>query len=263
MERPSEQRRRTERRRLFDRRSPLNRRVRQDRRRNRAGVEAHAAPVRAWTGMDRRRAERRQLSDRRQPAARRLHARRRDTPTPFTYEQVAQLREQFQGPGPVTCPACGGSFALGLPRVRGGEVARQVRCLSCGRGAIVTNTRVARILVIEQKEVIRDTLRAIFLGAGHDVVEAADAGVGLAAYQASPPDVVFLDVHASGRMEAAEFMRRLRKEHPEARVVAMSGRPSYGALDPLVITHGLGAVRTIRMPFSRDDVLRVVEEARH
>ena len=119
-------------------------------------------------------------------------------------------------------------------------------------------------------------LRAVFMGtpdfsvpalseivsAGHDVVEAADAGVGLLAYQLQPPDVVFIDVHAPGRMDAGEFVRRVRKDFPDARIVGMAGRPSYGMVDPLAVTQRLGAIRTIRMPFSRAEVLNIVEEAR-
>lgn len=137
-----------------------------------------------------------------------------------------------------------------------------MRCVGCGRAAVVANTRIARILIVEERDAIRDTLHTILASAGHDVVEAADAGVGLAAYQAMPPDVVFLDAHASGRMDAAEFVRRLRKQFGDARIIAMAGRPSYGVVDALAVTHGLGAICTIRMPFSRAEVLNVVEEAR-
>jgi two-component system KDP operon response regulator KdpE len=135
--------------------------------------------------------------------------------------------------------------------------------MGCGRTAVVTNSRAARVLVIEQKDVVRETLRAILAGAGHDVVEAADASVGLAAYELAPPDLVFIDVMGSGRMDAADFVRRLRQEFPDARIVAMAGRPSYGVMDPLALTRQLGAIGAIRMPFSREEVLRVVESARH
>jgi CheY-like chemotaxis protein len=194
--------------------------------------------------------------------SRRVGPRRRDTPTPYTPEELMALRQRFLNPGTVACPACGAAFELGLPRHRGDEIVRRVKCMGCGRAAVVSNTRAARILIIEQKDIIRDTLRAILMGAGHDVVEATDAGVGLLAYEVTPPDVVFIDVHAAGRMDAGEFVRRVRKDFPDARIVGMAGRPSYGMVDPLAVTQRLGAIRTIRMPFSRAEVLNVVEEAR-
>jgi CheY-like chemotaxis protein len=205
---------------------------------------------------------RRTVFDRRWPEQRRHGPRRRETPTPFTTEELTDVRTGFASPGPKQCPSCGSPFMLGRPRRRGNDVARQVRCLGCGRTAVVINTRVARVLIIEQKDVVRETLRTILAGAGHDVVEAADAGVGLAAYELAPPDIVFIDVLGSGRMDAPEFVRRLRQTFPDARVVAMAGRPSYGVVDPLSVARQLGAMGSIRMPFSRDEVLRVVEQTR-
>jgi len=173
------------------------------------------------------------------------------------------VREVFSVPGrrPL-CPTCSGVFALGRPRSRGDEIVRRVQCSGCGKAAIVTNSRAVRVLVIEQRDAVRNTVREILARAGHEVIEAADAGVGLRAYEARPPDLVFIDVHAPGRMNAADFVRNLRKAFPDARVVAMAGRPSYGMVDPAMVTTQLGATHTIRMPFSNDEVLRIVEEAR-
>jgi len=207
-------------------------------------------------------AERRQVPDRRRALTRRQAARRRDTPTPFSLQQLESLREQFARPGAATCPACGGTFALGPLRRRDADTMRRVNCLGCGKAAVLTNTYPARVLVIEQKDVVREALRTMLASAGHEVVEAADAGVGLAAYQEAPTDVVLIDVLAAGRMNAADFIRRLRREHPDARVIGMAGRPSYSTVDPLAVTHGLGAVSTIRAPFTAAEVLRAVDEAR-
>jgi len=195
-------------------------------------------------------------------SARRHGRRRRETPTPFTVEEITQLRARFAAPGPTFCPACGSRFTLGPARRRGAEIARRVACLGCGRAAIVPNSRSARILVITRHDALRDALQAMLASAGHEVVETADAGVGLLAYQTVPADVVIIDVLAPGRMEASEFLRQLRRIYPDARVVAMAGRPSYRGVDPLAITQGLGAVRTFRMPLSREDLLRIVEEVR-
>jgi CheY-like chemotaxis protein len=262
VERPSAQRRQAERRRLWDRRSPVARRAGEERRsrERRSGAQAHPAERRA--GPDRRGTDRRSVQERRTELLRRRGRRRRDTPTPYTAEEIVTLRERFAAPGPVACPACESRFSLGPSRRRGGESARRVVCLGCGRGAVVTNSRAARILVVEQHDGLREILQAMLTGAGHDVIEAPDAGVALSAYQTVPADVIILDVLAPGRMEAPEFLRRLRRFFPEARVVAMAGRPSYTGSDPLAVAQGLGAARTIRMPVSRDELLKIVEEVR-
>jgi DNA-binding NtrC family response regulator len=118
------------------------------------------------------------------------------------------------------------------------------------------------VIVISEKTEIREALRAILSGAQHDVVEAADAGVGLSAYRTEPADAVFVDVVATGRMKAADFIRQIRREFPDVRVVAMSARSSYGVSDPLAVARQLGAVRTIRVPCSSEGILNALEEAR-
>lgn len=264
MERPSAQRRRAERRRLFDRRSPFPRRDSNGRRSESRDSSAPAAPPARPAGTERRAVpDRRHVGDRRRSPTRRQAARRRDTPTPFSLAQLDALRELFARPGPVSCPACGGTFSLGAVRRRGRDTMRRVNCFGCGKAAVLSNTYPARVLVIEQKEVIREALRIILAGAGHEIVEAADAGVGLAAYRDEPADVVLIDVLAAGRMSGPDFIRRLRREFPDARVIGMAGRPSYATVDPLAVTHGLGAVSTIRAPFAAADVLKTVDEARH
>jgi len=173
-----------------------------------------------------------------------------------------QLRQRFAAPGPVACPACGSRFSLGPGRRRGDEVARRVACLGCGRAAVIPNTRVGRVLVIGQHSAVREHLQAALGNAGHEVVEAADAAVGLLAYHAVPADVVVIDITAPGRLSFADFMRQLRRAYPEARVVAMSGRASALGKDPLAMAHGLGAVRTARLPMPTEELLRIIEEAR-
>jgi CheY-like chemotaxis protein len=261
VERPSVQRRQAERRRLWDRRGSTARRAGDERRKRDRRSLAGAAPTERRRA-DRRCDERRDTPDRRVAQNRRRGRRRRETPTPYSPEEMSDLRARFAGPGPVRCPACGGTFTLGPGRRRGNEVARRVMCLACGRGAAIANSRPARVLLNHPHPVLRDTLYSMLASHGHEVVETADAAVALLAYQTVPADVVLIDVMAPGRMEAADFIRKLRRVFPDARVVAMAGRPSYREADPLAVVAGLGAVKTIRMPISRDELLRVIEEAR-
>lgn len=123
------------------------------------------------------------------------------------------------------------------------------------------NIAVARVFVIAQKEVVRQTVRTILTDAGHEVLEAADASVGLWAYAENPADAVFIDVFAPGKTDAADFVRQLRREDPGAVVIAMAGRPSYGLSDPLAVVRQLGATRTLRMPFSPAELLSALNHS--
>lgn len=262
MQRPSGQRRQTERRRLYDRRSPFPRRQKADRRGDdRRARETDAVARERRRGNDRRSTDRRD-GERRRVATRRQGKRRRETPTPYSIEQLQLLREAFSHRGVVACPACSGKLSLGVPHSRGKDQVRRVSCVACGKAAILANTQAVRVLVVEEKDEVRDALRSILGGAGHDVIEVADAGVGLAAYESEPTDVVFIDVRSPGRMEAPEFVRRLRRQFPDCRIVGISTRASQAVADPLAIVKGLGAAGTIRMPFSATEVLRAVDDVR-
>jgi len=262
VERESQQRRQGERRRLWDRRAPMRRRTGEERRtrERRSAAQQVAADRRAHS--DRRGADRRGAEERRVMAVRRRGRRRRETPTPYTADEMAELRTRFAAPGAVSCPACGGRFTLSPARRRGAEIARRVLCLGCGRAAVVPHSAAARVLVTTHNPPLRNLLREMLAGAGHEVVETDDAGVALAAYQTVPADVVVLDIVAPGRVSAPDFLRQLRRTHPDARVVALAGRPSFAGVDPLAIVQGLGAVRSIRAPISREALLRLVDEAR-
>lgn len=247
---------------MWDRRAPMRRRSDEDRRAGERRSAARQVASDRRARPDRRGADRRAVPDRRMVAARRRGRRRRETPTPYTAQEVADLRARFATPGPVSCPACGGGFTLSPARRRGAEIARRVLCLGCSRAAVVPHSCAARVLVTTHNPQLRNLLRDMLAGAGHEVVEADDAAVALAAYQTVPADVVIIDIVAPGRLSAPDFLRQLRRSFPDARVMALAGRPSFAGVDPLAIVQGLGAVRSLRAPIAREALLRMVEEAR-
>jgi CheY-like chemotaxis protein len=256
-----ESRRKGERRQLIERRAPEPRRVGVERRRRERRATI-VSVVRERRRAHRRRGERRQPNDRR-TWDRRQGRRRRETPSPFTAAQAVAIQRGYAVPGSrPPCPACGGPFTLGRARWRGTDLARQVRCLSCGRTAIVSNTRAVLVMTVAPQEPVRQALRTILDAAGHDVVQAPDAAVGLWAYEQQRADVVFMDAHAPGRMTAGEFMRQLLRADPNARIVAMAARRAYGVADPLAVARQLGAAASLRIPFGRDEVLAALAEAR-
>jgi CheY-like chemotaxis protein len=262
MEQAAEQRRQAERRRLWDRRTPILRRSGEDRRTHqRRGASTSFIPERR-IGPDRRRDLRRSVAERRSGALRRRGLKRRGTPTPYSAEQLHELRSRFAVAGSVSCPACGGRFTLGPTRRTDGEAERLVLCLGCGRAAVVQNSPAARVLVISTVADLRNQLHEMLEDAGHEVVEADDAGVGLEAYVTVPADVVIIDVIATGRVPLLEFLRELRRGFPEAHVVGLAGRPSLAGIDPLEVAEGLGALRSIRVPVDRGALLTLIQEIR-
>jgi CheY-like chemotaxis protein len=80
-----------------------------------------------------------------------------------------------------------------------------------------------RILVIEDNDDARITLRAYLEALGHEVHDASDGESGVAAASALDPDIVFVDIGLP-RVDGYEVARRLRKEGAERpRLVALTG----------------------------------------
>jgi CheY-like chemotaxis protein len=241
-----------------DRRSGRERR-RGGRRHRRLGIAADRR-----SGKDRRQGTRRVVKDRRRVVDPRYKKRRRKAAgSLYSAEDVAAVQRLLsQVGGRVTCPVCDGPFALGPVDRQPGEPVRPVWCATCGRGTVVRNCLLARVMVLTRVEPLLLMLRGIFTGAGHEVVEPSDIGVAVELYRENPADVVVLDTFALAQMDGQELIRRLRIEFPDPRIIVLAPRASYRTADPSVAAEQLGATRVVRMPFTREDILRALKDVR-
>ena len=81
----------------------------------------------------------------------------------------------------------------------------------------------AHILLIDDDELLRDTVLQMLELDGHRVIEAADGDKGLAAFNAHRGiDLVITDILMPG-MDGAKVIVELRKHHPELPIIAISG----------------------------------------
>lgn len=252
-----------DRRRLWDRRARMMRRAGLDRRYHERRDESPSSsfvPDRR-ARSDRRRTERRGRIDRRIRSSRRLGPARGTTPVPYSPQEAAELRARFVAGGPVTCPACGSRFTLG-PLAHGGGTERLVLCQGCGRAAVVSHASAAKVLVVSAARAMRDLLFEMLASAGHEVVEADDGRVGLDAFQALTADVVIVDTAAAGRVTPQDFVRRMRRTAPDARIIALAARPSWAGYEGGSTAKELGDIPSLKKPVSRDALLDLVRQLR-
>ena len=119
----------------------------------------------------------------------------------------------------------------------------------------------AKILIVDDEEMVRTTLRNMLTRAGHDVIESSDGREALMACEQVVPDLILLDLYMP-EMDGFEVMTALRKSSPNVKLLAITGGSRYGWTDRLVdMASKLGAADVLLKPFTDEDVLQAVERA--
>jgi len=107
----------------------------------------------------------------------------------------------------------------------------------------------ARILVLEDDEEVRNVLRVALEADGHSVIEASDGNQIEASVDKHRPDIVVTDILMEGR-DGFEAIPALRRRFPALPILAVSG--GGGTLDTndiLGTATTLGADATLTKPF--------------
>jgi DNA-binding response OmpR family regulator len=117
----------------------------------------------------------------------------------------------------------------------------------------------ALILVIDDDAALRDVVRRILTGAGHEVIEAENGVVGIEFAAARRPTIAITDILMPEK-EGIETIRELRRLKLGLKIIAMSGgSPNKGMLY-LDAAKTLGADATLMKPFRKAELLVVVND---
>ncbi len=113
------------------------------------------------------------------------------------------------------------------------------------------------ILVVDDEESIRKTLRMALEYEGYDVVEASSGSEAIELCQKNPPDLTFLDIKMPG-MDGLEVLEQMRDLSPAVQVIMVSG---HGNVQTAVQATKLGAFDFIEKPLTTERVLVAVRNA--
>ena len=80
----------------------------------------------------------------------------------------------------------------------------------------------ARILIIEDEELVRFSLADTILLAGHEVLEARNGQEGLKVLDEEPVEIVITDI-IMPVMEGVQTTIEIRRSHPTLKIIAISG----------------------------------------
>jgi two-component system, NtrC family, response regulator HydG len=115
----------------------------------------------------------------------------------------------------------------------------------------------SRILVVDDKEMMRDSVATTLARKGHTVVTAGGAKAALAKLAEKPVDVVITDLQMP-EMDGVELLAEIRRLDEQLPVILMT---AFGSVETAVAAMKKGAYDYITKPFSGDALLVTVERA--
>jgi CheY-like chemotaxis protein len=118
---------------------------------------------------------------------------------------------------------------------------------------------VAKILVIDDDQAVREALRITLEGAGHIVLEAEGGQTGLRLGISEPFDLIITDLLMPD-VDGLEVIREFQKSLPTVRILAISGGGKNTPATYLSVAGKLGADLTLAKPFGKTDLLQAVDE---
>lgn len=117
----------------------------------------------------------------------------------------------------------------------------------------------ACILVVDDEDDLRSVLSDVLVDAGHEVYQAANGLEAINLLQETPVEVVIADL-IMPVMEGIEMIRILRKQFPELKIIAGSGRGGNYMHANLERATQVGADRSIEKPYESAALLALVDE---
>jgi two-component system chemotaxis response regulator CheY len=112
----------------------------------------------------------------------------------------------------------------------------------------------ARILIVDDDELVRQLLRDTLEPAGYEVMEAQNGREGLQRYRAVPADLVITDILMPAK-DGLETIQDLRRDFPTAKIIALSGSGQRW----LDMARQCGAQQGFEKPFRPQGILAAVQ----
>ncbi|MBR9990962.1 MAG: sigma-54-dependent Fis family transcriptional regulator [Gemmatimonadetes bacterium] len=113
----------------------------------------------------------------------------------------------------------------------------------------------ARILVVDDEEGIREFLADALADDGHDVTQAADGLAALQCLHERAFDVMITDLRMPGALDGVDVLRKARADQPELEVIVLT---AHGSVDSAVDAMKLGAFDYLQKPLGGPAELRLI-----
>jgi len=114
-----------------------------------------------------------------------------------------------------------------------------------------------RVLVVDDDEGVRLTLKHVLTARGYKVSLALNGLEALEQAQSFAPDVVLTDM-LMPKFDGIETIQHLKKRHPDLTIIAMSGGARRGASDILSEAIAAGADHCVAKPFNLAHLIALI-----
>lgn len=120
-------------------------------------------------------------------------------------------------------------------------------------------TKLARVMVIDDDDLVRQTIVEVVAMFGYEVTGASNGRDALALLaEGSIPDVVVTDILMPG-MSGLEVIAEIRRNFPAVRIVAMSGGGGTRAVDNLSAARESGADAILPKPVDLKELKNILK----
>jgi len=116
-----------------------------------------------------------------------------------------------------------------------------------------------RILIVDDEEITRFTLREILEVSGYSVTEARNGKECIDLQKISPFDLIITDILMPEK-DGIETIIHLKRDYPGIKIVAISGGGNMDINEALKFAQEFGADRILAKPFSDEQLIEVVAE---
>ena len=117
----------------------------------------------------------------------------------------------------------------------------------------------AKILVIDDDELVRSTVAAALEHAKHEVVQASDGQEGVNTFQGGKFDLVVTDIIMPEK-EGIETIIEIRQRDPQVKIIAISGGGRTSNQIFLDVAKKFGAVDVLPKPFTPKQLVTMVQQ---
>lgn len=119
----------------------------------------------------------------------------------------------------------------------------------------------ARILLIDDVDVVRLVIRKMLARSGHEVEEASDGIAGIERLQSGGFDLVITDIWMPA-LDGVTFLRKARELSPGLPIIAISGgAPRSSATQTLEEAAAMGANAVLMKPVDREELEQALAAA--